>query len=125
VRRRCHLVYALAPEGVTAREANDLLNEYIGDRRRGIVVFHDHFTGKPHGGVAVWDVRSDDEAGLLEDPGPLAGWTVTVHPLTFALTANGFAAQTRLTLESYAGTSLEQAAAEEGDDERFWWRKRG
>lgn len=117
-------MYALAPEAVTAREANDLLNEYIGDRRRGIIVFHDHFTGRPHGGVAVWDVRSDEEAALLDDPGPLAGWTLTTHPLTFSLTANGFAAQTSLTLESYGGTTLEQVAAEEGDDERFWWRRR-
>jgi hypothetical protein len=28
-RSRCFLVYALAPEGMAAREANDLLNRYI------------------------------------------------------------------------------------------------
>ena len=87
-RRRCHLVYALAPEGVSARAANDLLNEYIGDMRRGVIVFHDHFTGKPHGGVAVWDVATDEQAALLDDPGPLGGWDLQVHPLTFALAAN-------------------------------------
>lgn len=42
---RCYLVYAIAPEGVTARAANELLNDYIEDRRRGFVIFHDHFTG--------------------------------------------------------------------------------
>jgi hypothetical protein len=29
---RCVLVYALAPEGATAREANGRLNEYVADR---------------------------------------------------------------------------------------------
>jgi hypothetical protein len=123
-RRRCYLVYAVAPDGVSARAANDVLNEYIGDRRRGIIVFHDHFTGKPHGGVAVWDVSSVEEQALLDDPGQLADWDVRVHPLTFALAAAGFAAQMELTIEGYAGTTLAELAAEEEDDERFWWRRR-
>jgi hypothetical protein len=124
VRRRCYLVYALAPGGVAARDANDLLNEYVADRRRGVIVFHDHFTGKPHGGVAVWDVQNDEELALLEEPGPLAGWDVRVHPLTFALAATGFDAQMRFTLEQYGGTTMEQLREEEQDDERFWWRER-
>jgi hypothetical protein len=123
-RRRCYLVYALAPEGTSARAANDLVNEYIADGRRGIIVFHDHFTGKPHGGVAVWDVRTDEELALLDDPGQLAGWEVHVHSLTFALTAAGFAAQMEFTLEQYGGMTLAQVTAEEEDDERFWWRGR-
>lgn len=125
MRRRCHLVYALAPDGVGARAANDLLNEYIADRRRGIVVFHDHFTGKPHGGVAVWDVRTDEEAALLADPGPLAGWDLRVHPLMYSLAAQGFAALVDLSLERDAGTSLARLRAEEEDDARFWWRQSG
>ena len=55
---RCYLVYALAPEGVTARAANEALNAYVEDRRRGLPVFHDHFTQKPHGGLAVLYVAS-------------------------------------------------------------------
>jgi hypothetical protein len=31
-RSRCFLVYALAPDGLTAREANELLNEYTATR---------------------------------------------------------------------------------------------
>jgi len=123
VKRRCFLVYALAPDGVSAREANDLLNEYIADKRRGIIVFHDHFTGKPHGGVAVWDVRSAEEHALLEDPGLLAGWEVRVHPLTFALAATGFAAQMEFTVEQYGGKTMAELADEEEEDERFWWRR--
>jgi hypothetical protein len=98
-KQRCYLVYAVAPAHVTARNANDLLNEYISDRRRGFVIFHDHFTGKPHGGFAVFDVREEEAHALLGDPGPLAGWDVARHALTFSLAATGFAAQMALTAE--------------------------
>jgi hypothetical protein len=119
---RCFLVYALAPEGTPAREANDRLNEYVADPQRGLSVWHDHFVGA-HGGVAVLDVRSEEEQSLLDDPGPLAGWQISVHPLTFSLSAVGFAAQTSFTLESYRGVSLDDLAAAEADDPRFWWRR--
>lgn len=120
---RCFLVYALAPDGTTAREANERLNEYVADSRRGLSVWHDHFVGS-HGGAVVFDVRSEDEQALLDDPGPLAGWRLAVHPLTFSLSATGFAAQTEFTLEQYRGLSLVEVAAAEPDDPRFWWRRR-
>lgn len=121
---RCHLVYALAPSGIGARDANDRFNEYIEDRARGLVVSHDHFVGKPHGGYAVFDVRTDEELARLDDSGPLEGWQLTHHPLTFSLTAVGFAAQLDFTLEAYRDTSLEQLAAAEEPDKRFWWQRR-
>lgn len=120
---RCVLVNALAPQGTTARQANDRLNEYVADRRRGLAVWHDHFVGV-HGGAVVLDVRTDEERNLLEDPGPLAGWQLSMHPLTFSLSAVGFAAQTSFTLEQYRDVSLEQLAAAEPADPRFWWRRR-
>jgi hypothetical protein len=120
-KQRCYLVYAVAPDGVTARQANVLLNEYIEDRRRGFVIFHDHFTGKPHGGFAVFDVRDAQAYELLEDHGPLEGWEVRVHALTFSMAATGFAAQMALTAEAYGGKRLDQLRREETDDERFWW----
>jgi hypothetical protein len=123
-RQRCYLVYAVAPDAVSAREANDRLNEYISDRQRGFVVFHDHFTGKPHGGFAVFDVRDPKAHELLRDQGPLAGWDVAVHALTFSLAATGFAAQMELTAEGYGGKTLEALRREEPEDERFWWRRR-
>jgi hypothetical protein len=122
-RERCVLVLALASEGMTAREANDRLNEYVADHRRGLSVWHDHFMGR-HGGAAVFDVRSEEERAMLDDPGPLVDWDLSTHPLTFSLSAVGFAAQTSFTLESYRGASLEELAADEPDDPRFWWRKR-
>ena len=114
-------MYAVAPEGVTAREANDLLNQYVEDRTRGFVIFHDHFTGKPHGGVAVFDIRTREAFDRLEDDGPLAGWNLFTHALTFSLAATGFAAQMALTAEAYGGKRLEHLRAEEQDDPRFWW----
>jgi hypothetical protein len=123
LRERCYLVYALAPETSTARQANDALNGYIEDRRRGVVVFHDHFSGAPHGGVAVFDVRSDEELAMLDDPGPLAGWQLGIHALVFSLSAVGFSEQMQLTLREYAKTSLDALRLAEPDDPRFWWRK--
>ena len=119
---RCHLVYALAPAGVSAREANDLLNEYVADESRGLAVWHDHFVGE-HGGAVVLDVRDDDEEARLAEPGPLEGWRLSVHPLTFSLSAVGFSAQTSLTLEGYRDVTLEELAAVEPDDPRYWWRR--
>lgn len=123
-KQRCYVVYAVAPEEATARQANELLNEYVEDRRRGFVIFHDHFTGKPHGGVAVFDVRDQEAFDLLDDHGPLAGWELAVHALTFSLAATGFAAQMALTAEAYGGKRLDQLRADEPADERFWWLRR-
>jgi len=122
VSSRCHLVYALAPAGVSARAANELLNEYVADRSRGLAVWHDHFVGE-HGGVVVLDVRDDDEEARLAEPGPLQGWQLSVHPLTFSLSAVGFSAQTSLTLEGYRDVTLQELAAAEPDDPRYWWRR--
>jgi hypothetical protein len=122
VSSRCYLVYALAPSSVTAREANDLLNEYVADPSRGLAVWHDHFVGE-HGGAVVLDVRDEGEEARLSDPVPLEGWQLSVHPLTFSLSAVGFSAQTGFTLEQYRGVSLDELTAAEPDDPRYWWRR--
>jgi hypothetical protein len=122
-RSRCFLVYAVAPEGMSAREANDLLNGYIGEDGRGLIVSHDHFVGKPHGGFAVFEVRDETEEAKLVDLGPLEGWTISIHPLTFSLTAVGFVAQADFTLRNYGGTSLTDLERAEQPRKRFWWQK--
>ena len=119
---RCHLVYALAPPGTSARQANDLLNEYVADRTRGLAVWHDHFVGE-HGGAVVLEVHDEQEEARLEELGPLEGWHLRSHPLTFSLTGVGFSAQTSFTLEQYREVSLEQLAATEPDDPRYSWRR--
>jgi hypothetical protein len=122
-RSRCFHVYAIAPDGMPAREANELLNEYIGQSGRGLIVSHDHFIGKPHGGFAVFEVRNEDEEAKLADPGPLEGWELTSRPLTFSLTAIGFVAQADFTLRNYGGTSLADLEAAEQPQKRFWWQR--
>jgi hypothetical protein len=119
---RCHLVYALAPDGVPAGDANRPFNDYIGDERRGLVIYHDHFIGR-HGGIAVFEIRTDEERELLADPGPLDGWRIESYPFVFALTALGFVAQTQFTLERYRGTTLEDLEAAEKPSKRYWWQR--
>ncbi len=51
---RCYLVYAVASEGISASDANDLLNDYVADRQRGIAVFHDHFTAAEEPDPRFW-----------------------------------------------------------------------
>ena len=122
-RSRCFLVHALAPEELSAREANDLLNTYIGEPGRGLIVTHDHFIGTPHGGFAVFEVASEAEEEKLDDPGPLEGWQITSRPLTFSLTAVGFVAQADFTLRNYGRTSLAELETAEEPRKRFWWQK--
>jgi hypothetical protein len=121
---RCYFVYAIAPAGTSAREANRALNDYVAEQRRGIPVVHDHFIGGPHGGLAVLYPRSEDELALLEEPGPLEGWQLVSRPLTFSLTPVGFAAQVDFTLENYGGTSLQTLRAEEPRNRKYWWQRR-
>ena len=122
-KQRCFLVYAVAPQSTSAADANGALNAYIEDRRRGVVVFHDHFARAPHGGIVVFDVRSDEERRMLGDAGPLEGWQLAVHPFTFSLSAVGFVEQAKLTLREYAKTDLETLRRDEPVDPRFWWRR--
>ena len=122
-RSRCFLVYAVAPDGMTARDANELLNGYIGESGRGQIVTHDHFVGRPHGGFAVFEIRDEAEEAKLDDPGPLDGWQLSTRPLTFSLTSAGFVAQVDFTLKNYGGTSLAELEAEEQPRKRFWWQK--
>jgi hypothetical protein len=82
---------------------------------RGVAVWHDHFVGQ-HGGAVVLEVGSEEERVRLDDPGPLDDWRIATHPLTFSLTAVGFAAQISFTLGSYRGVSLDDLAAAEIDD---------
>jgi hypothetical protein len=122
VKRRCYLVYALAPKGVTAAQANDLFNDYVADAARGLAVYHDHFMGR-HGGIAVFDVQSDEELAKLDDPGPLDGWQLASYPLTFSRTAVGFVAQTDFTLRAYRDVELTELIEAEEPDKRHWWNR--
>jgi hypothetical protein len=121
-KNRCYLVYALAPSDANVRSSNHLFNDYISEPQRGLVVFHDHFVSRP-GGVAVFDVHSDEEARMLDDPGPLVGWQIEIHGLAHSITAVGFAAQMDYTIEQYGGTTLEKLASQEEPRKRHWWTR--
>ncbi len=111
-KERCYLVYALAPLGVNAGQANVLFNDYIGDPARGLAVYHDHFIGR-HGGVAVFEITTEEQKAKLDDPGPLEDWELTSYPLTYSRTAVGFVAQAEFTL-----ARLPRRAAGRSDRER-------
>ncbi len=103
---RCFMVYALAPEGMPASEANRIFNAYIGDRRLPLPVFHDHFIGRP-GGLALFYAATGAERQALAESQWLAGWQVAIHPLIFARSPAGFDAQTAFTLRAYRGLDWE------------------
>ncbi len=85
--KRCYVFFAYAPIGTSARAANRAFNEFISDNRRGFVLFHDHFVGRA-GGAAVFAVDTIAALAALEDPGPLAGWDLHLHPLLIARLAS-------------------------------------
>jgi hypothetical protein len=103
---RCFLVYALAPEGLSAAEANRLFNAYTADVKRGLSLFHDHFIGQ-RGGVAIFFVETEEERKALEDLGELADWQVNIHPLIFSYSPAAFDEQIAFTLKSYRNADWE------------------
>jgi hypothetical protein len=70
---RCFLLYALAPEGVRAAEANRILNAFIADAALPLAIFHDHFIGQP-GGVIIFYVETAAERDALLTQKYLDGW---------------------------------------------------
>ncbi len=94
------LVYAVAPEGLSARDVNATFNELVADRSLPLVLFHDHFLGV-RGGVAVFYVTSQDERELLESSTVLAGWKVDFRPLIFSFSPSAFDEQIAYTMQAY------------------------
>jgi hypothetical protein len=79
---RCYLVVANAPEYLKLREANALFNEYIGDKKRGHCVYHDHFVDRP-GGVAFFAIENEEQKEHLEHD--LNGNWRSIHSLSRGL----------------------------------------
>ena len=109
--RRCHLVTGYAAEGTSLSDANAAFNAYVADKARGLVLFHDHFTDRA-GGIAIFAVETEPELAALEEPGPLAGWELAVHPLIFAEGALGFLFQIDYTMLSYRKRRLPELMRE-------------
>ncbi|GEM47577.1 hypothetical protein [Deinococcus cellulosilyticus] len=108
---RCFMVYALAPAGVSAREANEKVNLYVEDPKRGMALYHDHFIGT-RGGMVIFFVENEEQRQALTDPGPLEGWSLTVHPLIYSRSPGGFDAQIAFTLKAYRDLNWEEVQLE-------------
>lgn len=109
---RCFLVYALAPEDWSAAKANRAFNAFVGDRDLPLVVFHDHFIGRP-GGLAIFYAESDADRTALAESAHLPGWELDIRPLIFARSPSGFDEQTRFTLQAYRDQDWDQLRREE------------
>jgi hypothetical protein len=103
--RRCWVVSGYAPDGTTMAEANDQLNAFVADTRRGPLLFHDHFADA-RGGIAVFAPETPAELAALKDKGPLATWKLAIHPLIFAEGPNGFLFQIDYTMIAYRKRKL-------------------
>ena len=108
---RCFLVYALAPEDLPAAEANRIFNDFIGDRRLPLAIYHDHFIGQP-GGLAIFYVDTPEARDALFDQKHLEGWRVEVQPLVFSYSPSAFDEQTAFTLQAYRGLNWEDLQKE-------------
>jgi hypothetical protein len=97
---RCVLVYALAPKGMPAAEANRIFNTFVGDRSLPLVVYHDHFIGTP-GGLAIFYVASARERSVLYEQTHLEDWRVEFQPLIFSYSPAAFDDQIAFTLRQY------------------------
>ena len=97
---RCILVYALAPETLAASEANRIFNAFVADRTLPLVLFHDHFIGRP-GGMALFFAESESAREALTSQTLLAGWDVELRPLIFSYNPAAFDEQIAFTLQAY------------------------
>lgn len=109
---RCYLVYALAPEGVRAAEANRAINEMTADEQLPLALWHDHFIGQA-GGSIIFYVESRAEQKALFDSHHLSGWQVDYRPLVFSFSPSAFDAQTGFTLKTYRAADWEELRGKE------------
>lgn len=103
---RCFLLYALAPVGMPASEANRILNAFIGDPSLPLALYHDHFIGQP-GGVVIFFVATTQERDALLAQKHLDGWHVEIQPLIFSHSPSAFDEQIAFTLRAYRGVEWE------------------
>ncbi len=109
---RCFLLYALAPDGMPAAEANHTLNAFIGDPALPLAIFHDHFIGQP-GGIVIFYVGTTEERDALLAQAYLEGWHVEIQPLIFSHSPSAFDEQTAFTLRAYRGVNWETLQKEQ------------
>jgi hypothetical protein len=86
-------------------------NDFISDPSKGLVLFHDHFIGKP-GAIAIFYIDNQTELDSFQNKGPIEGWEVQIFPLTFAELPVEFLYQIDFTLGVYRGKRLGELYSE-------------
>ncbi len=109
---RCYLVYALAPQGVRAAEANRMINDMTADSDLPLALWHDHFIGQA-GGCIIFYVENQEQQKALFANQHLAGWDVDYRPLVFSFSPSAFDAQTAFTLKQYRATDWAELRTKE------------
>ena len=109
---RCFLLYAIAPSGLPASEANRILNAFIGDPTLPLAIFHDHFIGQP-GGLVLFYVETTAERDALITQTYLEGWNVEIQPLIFSHSPSAFDEQIAFTLRAYRGMNWDTIQKEQ------------
>ncbi len=108
---RCFLVYALAPQDLPAGSANRAFNAFVADRKLPLVLYHDHFIGRP-GGVAIFYVEDPEGRDRLIENDHLMGWHVEIQPLIFSFSPAGMDEQISYTLRAYRGVDWHRLRSE-------------
>jgi hypothetical protein len=108
---RCFLVYALAPDNLSAADANRLFNEFVADQALPLVLFHDHFIGKP-GGLAIFFAETPEEREALFNHQHLTDWHIEYRLLIFSYNPAAFDEQTAYTLRQYRNADWETLRCE-------------
>ena len=103
---RCYLIYALAPETLSAAEVNRTFNAFVADTSLPLALYHDHFIGE-RGGVALFYVASPEEQEVLFSSPHLRGWNVDFRPLIFSFSPGAFDEQIAFTLKQYRNEKWE------------------
>ncbi|PLR75721.1 hypothetical protein CU633_19580 [Bacillus sp. V3-13] len=110
--KKCYLVYGIAANHLNAKEANYALNSWIKNQRLGKIIYHEHFASKPLGGIAIFEVTSQQQLDeLITEPNKedsfLYGWDLNYHPLIHSTNTERFIYQVQYTLSSYRGLKME------------------
>lgn len=101
---RCILLYAMAPPGLSAPEANQAINNLVADKSLPLALFHDHFIGEP-GGIAIFYTENEAQRRALMEQGYLEGWKVELRPLIFSFSPAALDEQIDFTLRAYRDAS--------------------
>ncbi len=107
-KKKCYVMIAYAPHGMSLSDADIAFNNFISDETRGMVLFHDHFVGRP-GAIALFYIDSGRELEALQKKGgPLNEWEMQVFSLTFAEIPIEFLYQIDFTMGVYRGKRLRE-----------------